>query len=289
LEAEALAKGDTRTLAGRRIIVTRAPEQADEIVGSLQALGAEVLLLPMVRFTAPSDTSDLDRAIASLDSFDWLLFTSANAVRFFLARCRMLGRWPSSGLRVAVVGPATRDALEDEGLRAAIAPRDFLGSSLAAELGAEAAGLQVLLPRSDQAGEELPRLLRAAGAIVTPVVAYATAPPESLDSGALEALRRGDADAITFFSPSAFRYFAKSFGTDAVRRLSARVALAAVGPVTAAAIRDAGLPVSVEAAQSTAAGLVTALERYFQSPFRGYGSEKSYDGGAVRSLEKGGR
>jgi len=265
-----VAAPDMKTLAGRRIIVTRAPEQSLELARKLEELGAEVLSLPMVRFTEPAQTAELDQAIVVLEQFDWLVFTSANAVRFFLARCRQLQRWPQPPLRIAVVGPATQDALEAEGLRPAIAPRDFSGAALAAEIDAEVAGRRILLPRSDQAGGELPRLLRAAGARVTDVVAYSTAQPDAAAGGpVLEALLRGQADALTFFSPSAFRHFADSFGREALLRLSSRVALAAVGPVTAEAIREAGLPVAVEAAQATSAALVAALERHFQLPAAG--------------------
>jgi uroporphyrinogen III methyltransferase/synthase len=255
-------------LAGRRIVVTRSPEQAAALAEKLEALGAEVLLLPMVRFTEPSagETAALDTAIRGLAEFDWLLFTSANAVRFFLARCRALGCWPQQALRMAVVGPATQDALEAEGLHAAIAPREFRAQALAAEIAPEVAGRRILMPRSDQAGDELPGLLREAGAIVTDVVAYANAQPEVLSGPAFEALLRGDADAITFFSPSAFRHFATLLGSGALRRLSARVALAAVGPVTAEVIRQAGLPVAVQAPQATTGSLVAALERHFQMP-----------------------
>ena len=272
-----MAPPDNRTLAGRRIVVTRSPEQSAELARRLEELGAEVLLLPMVRFTEPpaAQTSELDQAIRVLPEFDWLLFTSANAVRFFLARCRLLGCWPQPPLRIAVIGPATQDALEAEGLQAAIAPREFRGLALAAEIESEVAGRRILMPRSDQAGEELSMILRAAGAIVTDVVAYSTAQPDSPGGPAFEALVRGQADAITFFSPSAFRHFADSFGREALRRLNARVALAAVGPVTAAAIREAGLPVAVEAAQATTAALVAALERHFQLPAAGKGPEKA--------------
>jgi uroporphyrinogen III methyltransferase/synthase len=252
-------------------VVTRSPEQASALAQKLEELGAEVLLLPMVQFTEPpaAQLADLDEAIRALAAFDWLLFTSANAVRFFLARCRALGCWPQEPLRVAVVGPATQDALEAEGLQAAIAPREFRAQALAAEIAAEVAGRRILVPRSDQAGEELPDLLRAAGAIVTDVVAYANARPEEISGPAFEALLRGEADAITFFSPSAFRHFSSLLGSKALRRLTARVALAAVGPATAEAIRQAGLPVAVQAAQATAGSLVAALERHFQMPAAG--------------------
>jgi len=247
-------------------VVTRAASQSKELRERLEELGAEVLLLPLVRFLEPEDTADLDRAIHALEKFDWLIFTSANAVTFFLRRCRALGTWLGSGaVKIAVVGSATRLALEKETLTASLVPREFSGAGLAAELGAAVAGKNVLLPRSDRAGEELPSLLRKAGAKVTAVVAYKTAGPEELDQAAIEVLRQGTADAITFFSPSAFHEFQKLVGPDVLAKWNSRVALAAVGPVTAEAIRRAGLPVAIEADEASAASLVAALERHLSA------------------------
>ena len=259
-----MAAADGKPLAGRRIVITRAPEQSKEVSDGLRELGAEVLLLPMVRFLEPADTSALDRSIATLEEFDWLIFTSPNAVRFFLARCRAIRSWPAaSAPRIAAVGPATRLALETEGLRASLVPREFSGAALASELALQLAGRRALLPRSDRAADDLHAALRRARATVTEVVAYRTAEAESLDAALLEVIRRGGADAVTFFSPSAFEHFARVLGSQALRETGARVAFAAVGPVTAAAIREAGLPVAVEAREATAPSLVAALERYF--------------------------
>ena len=140
----------------------------------------------------------------------------------------------------------------------------FAAQALAVEIAAEVAGRRILMPRSDQAGDELPVLLREAGAMVTDVVAYCNVQPDELAGPVFEALLRGEADAVTFFSPSAFRHFAGLFGREPLRRLCSRVALAAVGPVTAEAIRQAGLPVAVEAPQATTGSLAAALEEYFQ-------------------------
>jgi uroporphyrinogen III methyltransferase / synthase len=256
----------SRTLEGRRIVVTRAAAQSGELRKRLEELGAEVVLLPLVRFLEPEDTADLDRAIHALEKFDWLIFTSTNAVTLFLRRCRALRTWPGSrAVKIAVVGSATRLVLEEEGLTASLVPREFNGAALAAELGAAVAGRNVLLPRSDRAGEELPSLLRKAGANVTQVVAYRTAGPDSRDLVALGALRDGQADAVTFFSPSAFHEFQKLVGPGELAKWNSCMALAAVGPVTAAAIRSAGLPVAVEANEASAASLVAALERHFSA------------------------
>ena len=245
-------------------MITRAPEQAEDIVSRLTEAGAEIITLPMVRFVETADAAGLDGSIAALERFDWLIFTSANAVRFFLERCRILGRWPlPPGPLCAVVGQATRTALEAEGLHAAFMPREPSAEALAAELAGVLAGKHVLVPRSDRAGDELVAALRAAGATVTPVVAYGTAMPESFDATALAALRDGGADAVAFFSPSAFHNFARALGSEGLRELRGRVALAAIGPTTAAAIREAGVPVAVEAPEATADSFVAALERYF--------------------------
>jgi uroporphyrinogen-III synthase len=260
--------GAVGALIGRRIIITRAPEQAGELSRSLQEFGAEVLFLPMVMFLDPEDTEDLDRAIDSLGKFDWLVLTSANAARFFLRRCRALGCWPAAGKpQIAVVGDATRAAVEAEQLAVAIVPDKFNSVALAKALEAHVVDKQVLLPRSDRAGDrdELPRRLRGDGADVTEVVAYRTEEPDSLDDATRDMLLRGDVDAVTFFSPSAFDNFDNALGFEAMRKASSHVAFAAVGPTTAAAIREAGLEVAVEAADATPASLVTGLGRYFAS------------------------
>jgi len=264
-------------LAGKRVVVTRAPEQAEELVRRLHQLGAEVLLLPAVRFGEPEDSAPLDQAILGLESFDWIVFTSANAVRFLIARCRALrlDRWlgaeaepldSSAKLRapkLAAVGPATAEALEKEGLRALFVSGTFRGEALAAELGPQLAGKRVLLPRSDRSNDLLPAALRAAGAEVVNVVAYRTSAPGLLSAEAAGAVVRGDVDVLTFLSPSAFHHLADEFGIAALLRLSSRVALAAIGPTTAAAIREAGLPVEIEAREATPASLVAAIHDYY--------------------------
>jgi uroporphyrinogen III methyltransferase / synthase len=266
LRGAALNTVKSRTLEGRRIVITRAPEQSNELRARLEELGAEVASLPLVRFLESKDTADLDRAIRSVDTFDWIIFTSANAVTFFLGRCRAVGCWPNTGrTKVAAVGSATRLAAEKEGLAISLVPAEFNGAGLAAELSGVISGKSVLLPRSDRASEELPSALCKAGAKVTEVIAYVTAGPEAFDRSLIEAIRDGRIDAVAFFSPSAFREFQKLMGPDLLVKYDSRVALAAVGPVTAGAIRGAGLPVAIEADEATTASLVAGLERHFSA------------------------
>ncbi len=218
------------------------------------------------------NTAELDRAIADLGHFDWVIFTSANAVRFFFRRAQFLeehkklsGKSARSAPQYAVVGSATQKALDEEDLRAAYAPQisGATAATLATGLAVRVAGKSVLVPRSDIANGELLAALRKAGATVTAVEAYRTAPPQSLDDAVLQMLRRGEVDAVTFFSPSAFHNFARFMGAVGPEELGRQAAFAAIGPTTAAAIRDAGIEVAVEATESSADSLVAALEQYF--------------------------
>jgi uroporphyrinogen III methyltransferase / synthase len=266
LQGAALNTVKSRTLEGRRIVITRAAEQSSDLRARLEELGAEVDSLPLVRFLESKDTADLDRAIRSLDEFDWIIFTSANAVTFFVGRCRALESSPNMGrTKIAAVGTATRVALEKQGLQASFVPAEFSGAGLAAELSGVISGKSVLLPRSDRASEELPSALCKAGAKVTEVIAYVTAGPEAFDCNLVDAIRDGRVDAVAFFSPSAFREFQKLMGADLPVKYDSRVALAAVGPVTAGAIRGTGLPVAIEADEATTASLVEGLERHFSA------------------------
>ena len=122
-----------RALEGKRIVVTRAAEQSRDLVARLESMGAIVLLFPAVSFSEPADTADLDRAIRSLAEFDWILFTSANAARFFAARCRKLGVDPGlrGNCRCAAVGPATATAAAAEGFLVDHVAQEFTGAALA--------------------------------------------------------------------------------------------------------------------------------------------------------------
>ena len=255
-----------KPLAGKRVVITRAPEQAQELVRRLEALGAEVLLLPSISFREPDDTTQLDAVLRELGRFDWILFTSQNAVRFFVRRCRALGldatSWESPSARVAVVGPATEQAAREEGLRVDHAAAQFRGEALASELRESVNGCRVLLPRSDRAGDELPAALRAAGAEVAEILAYRTALPQGAGSEPIERVRSGDV--VAFASPSAFHNFAEIVGSESLAALAHRARFAAIGPATARAIREADLAVEIEATESTSAGLAAAIASYYE-------------------------
>ncbi len=256
------------SLHGKHIVVTRAIEQARGMKNLLEKRGATVLLFPAVSFSEPADVTALDRAIGSLDTFDWILFTSANAVRFFSSHCRAAGRaigeghWPN----LAAVGPATASAAAAEGFTIDYVAMEFLGAALAREMSASVTGKHILLPRSERAGRDLPDALKAAGANVTEVVAYHTGGLGVAEPGVMEALREARVDVVSFFSPSAVENVRSGLGADVFSRLGNKTAFAAVGPVTATALQNAGVPVAIEAAEATAESMVAAIEKYFSMP-----------------------
>jgi uroporphyrinogen-III synthase len=254
-----------RPLEGKRVVVTRSVEQARDLTARLENMGATVLLFPAVSFSEPTDTAELDRAIRSLASFDWILFTSANAARFFAGRCRKLGVEPSQegNYLCAAVGPATASAVAAEGFSVDHVAQEYLGAALAHELSASLAGKKILLPRSERARPDLPDALKAVGAEVTEVVAYHTGGVGVIDPGVMRAIRDAQVDVISFFSPSAIENMRADLGEEVLSRLGARAALAVVGPVTAAALRSAGLPVAIEAPLATAESMAAAIANYF--------------------------
>jgi uroporphyrinogen-III synthase len=256
-----------KPLDGKRIVVTRGIEQARELRERLERLGANVLLLPAVSFSEPADTTELDRAIGSLETYDWLLFTSANAVKFFATRCRKLGRNPAAGKwpRCAAVGPATASAAAAESFVIDYVAKEFLGVALARELDAALSGKRVLLPRSERAGRDLPDALRAAGAEVTEIVAYHTGGLGVAEPRVMDAMREARVDVVSFFSRSAVENLHSELGAEVLSRLGARAALAAIGPLTATALRNAGLPVAIEAKEATAESMATAIAKYFST------------------------
>ncbi|MFZ3216932.1 MAG: uroporphyrinogen-III synthase [Candidatus Acidiferrales bacterium] len=254
-------------LAGKRVVVTRAPEQAQDLVGVLEALGATVLLMPTVSFAPPEDSSELDAALRNIEAFDWILFTSQNAVRFVFQRgCKLENVQPVQPARplVAAVGVATALAARHLDLRVDYVAVTQTGESLAAELRASMGGKKVFLPRSDRVDDRLPAALREAGAEVREVVAYRTLRPATLDAEILGALRRAEVDAIAFASPSAFQNLATFVPAAELVALSERVRFAAIGSTTTRALREAGVRVAVESNDASSAGLADAIAKYFQ-------------------------
>jgi uroporphyrinogen III methyltransferase/synthase len=259
---DALAWYERQPLFGRRVLVTRAPEQSNELVAALAQAGAEAVLAPLVRLAPADDASALDAALDRLADYDSIVFTSANAVRFTALRARERNvALAPGGARVVCVGPATASAALEAGLPVHRAPparydAEAVLEQLLAE--GEVRGQRFLVPRSDLARDVLPEGLRAAGAQVDAVVAYRNEPAEIDRAWLRGELIAGRLDVLTFASPSAAQRFAALLDEDA-RAAALRCTIAAIGPVTARALAAAGLPAQVVAQSATAAGLVEEL------------------------------
>ncbi len=246
--------------------MTRAAEQSEALCDELKARGAVPIVAPLVAFATADDTTPLDAALRGFAQFDWMFLTSQNAVRALVAHCRAIGSSVAElqgAMQIAVVGPATAEAAKEAGLKVHHVATTHLGVALARELAEQIRGCSVLLPRSDRANADLPEALRRAGARVTEVVAYKTVSPENVDEDSLETIASGEADAILFFSPSAVHHFVERMGIERLRERRGTMVYAAVGPVTAAALREAGIERIVVAPDTTVAAILDSLSEYW--------------------------
>lgn len=262
---ETLRWFDNRPLFGKRVLVTRGREQAGDLSRLLAEVGADPVELPTIQIEPPESWEPLDRAIARLQEYGWVVFTSANGVRGFFGRLASHGKdgRALSGARVAAIGPATAEALARVGIRADFVPKEYVAEAVAAGLGElGVAGCRLLVARAAGAREALVGLLRDRGALVDVVPVYRTVPvPGSADR--LRELLEGERiDVATFASSSSVRNLVEMLGEEVRDRL-ARLVVACIGPVTARTARELGLRVDVVATEYTIPGLVRALEEYY--------------------------
>jgi uroporphyrinogen III methyltransferase/synthase len=254
-------------LWGKRILVTRAREQASELAQSLRSLGAQAVEFPTISVEPPSDWSGLDDAIWHLGEYDWLILTSPNGVRFFVDRLFQLGKDCRAlrGLLVAAMGTGTARALEQRGVKADLVPQEFRAEALAQALSQQAmAGKRFLLARAEQARDVLPETLRGLGGQVNVVSAYKSVVCQERGSRAQELLREGRLDAVTFTSSSTVTNLAHLLGKE-FPELLAGVTVACIGPITASTARQLGLEPQVVASRYTIEGLVEALAAHFRA------------------------
>jgi uroporphyrinogen III methyltransferase/synthase len=263
---------DERPLFGRRIVVTRSREQARELVDELENLGAQAIEAPTFRLAPPDDPESVDRAAASVDSYEWVVFESANAVTRFLSALargprdlRALGR-----VLICAIGPGAADQLTASGITPDVVIPEFRLESVGEALAARAplVDQHVLIVRPDHLRDVLAEDLALQGAIVTDLVAYRTA-PESADSPVVQDLYRllldGRIDAVTFTSPTAVRLLASLIGQEQAADLLNTTVVAAIGPVTAAAAAELGIRTTVMPDTYTVDGLLAALVEHFRA------------------------
>lgn len=247
-------------LQKRRIVVTRSPEQAGAMCAQLAALGATCIRFPAIDFT-PLPAPELDAALAQPGRYAWLIFTSGNAVRFFLERVAG-SQWQAvrDRPRIAAVGSATQKRLAANGIPVDFVPDEFTGEQLAWGLG-EVAGRRILLPRARIGRPEIVDLLRQRGALVDDIPLYDTVTAVPTPA-ALAELQKG-VDVLTFTSPSSVRNFLQILEVAGQPRPPALVAC--IGPSTAAEAEQSGLSVEIVPESYTIEDLVTAVAAYFET------------------------
>lgn len=260
---------DARPLSGRRIVVTRSREQADELIEMLEERGAEAILAPAIRIAPPEDLSGLERACAEAGAFDWLVFTSGNAVDAFMERLLAAADVRElKGVKICTVGESTASRLANYGIRVDLVPPEFRAEALVEALKGtgEIAGRRVLFPRADIARDVVADELRAAGAEVVEVVAYRTVPgtlERDGDHDIYRMLLDKQIDAVTFTSASSVRNFAQILGPEQAADLLQTTVVASIGPVTAEAAQQLDIPTHVMPERYTIPDLVNALVAHF--------------------------
>ena len=256
---------ESKPLFGVRALVTRARDQAGELSESLVRQGAEPVEAPLIQIEAPDDWSETDAALSDLSGFDYVVFTSGNAVKAFFSRlveqgldARALG-----GVRVAAVGRATAGALQGRGIEADCQPDVFRAENLVETLAGnrDLRDARILFPAADIAGPAVVEGLAGAGASVTRITVYRTVMEERLPDGIASMLEDRKIHLAVFASSSAVSAFTKAVGPDRLKRLAGGVRIACIGPATAKTAAEAGLSVDIVPAQATVPALVDAIVR----------------------------
>jgi len=257
---------ERRPLFGRRVVVTRARQQGRDFAHSLIEQGAQVLEIPAIRFAPPTEHRPVAEAIAELNSYDWIVFTSANGVHWFFdgffkafQDLRDIG-----GVKIAAVGQATAARLRELHLQVDVMPKVHDAQHLVKALAdfESLDNLRFLLPRAEIATPELPRLLEALGGIVDDVAFYRTEPETEAGDDAGQHLSESGADWVTFTSGSTVRHFNARHNLLALRARFPQLKIASLGPETSRVLHELGSPPTVEATVQSSEGLLRAILKH---------------------------
>ncbi|MDH5667972.1 MAG: uroporphyrinogen-III C-methyltransferase [Nitrospira sp.] len=257
---------ELRPLFGKRILMTRAKEQAGELAELLAAYGGEPIEAPTIRIVAPDDWTPVDRAIADIGTYDQVIFTSVNGVVRFMTRLRENGSDARclAGRRVCCIGPRTAQELETFGVKADVVPADYQAEGVIEALGRHPlTGVRIVIPRAEVARELLPDELRARGAHVDVVPVYRTVIPTEDGAEWRRLLTDGQVHMVTFTSSSTVRNFVTMVGgVDRATVLLRSVTVAAIGPITAKTAEEMGMTVSIMPQENTIPAMVEAMVRH---------------------------
>lgn len=260
-------------MSGIRVLVGRARHQASALSSGLRELGAQVIEIPFIEIRKPRSYKPLDAALKNLREYDWLILTSVNGVEALWERLKKLGlsNRQLRHLKIAAIGPATKKAIEERGLRVQVMPKEYVAESVVASLRRQVKGKRILLARARVARDVIPRELRELGATVDVVEAYETVVPKT-SRKRLQALLKYPQrrpDVITFTSSSTVRNFVALLGPKNRGRVACNhtssMCFASIGPVTSATLRELGLRVDTEAKAYTIPGLTQAIVSWAKS------------------------
>lgn len=258
---------ENRPLFGKTVVVTRAREQASDLVKALADLGANCLEFPTIQVMPPDSWMPLDAALDQLPAYDWIIFTSVNGVKYFFERLFEGGRDVRAlgHVRTAAIGPVTAQHLRRYGLKSDILPESYRAESVVEAFRSESvAGKRILLPRAEEARAVLPDELTRMGALVDEVTVYCTRPVPGHGDALIRLLEHRQVDLVTFTSSSTVKNFMALLPAERAGELLQDVTLASIGPVTSATASELGLQVSVTAPVFTIPGLCEAISGYFR-------------------------
>jgi uroporphyrinogen III methyltransferase/synthase len=261
---------DGKPLTGKRILITRARDQAAVFASSLKDLGAEVIELPTIEIVSPASWKGVDRAIDRIASYDWLIFTSANGANFFWQRWmeKNKDRLPPS-LKVCAIGPATAYQLAEKGITVHYTPKEFVAEAILKGLEKSMLkGKRILLARAKEARDVLPEGLRKMGAQVDVVETYRTVKPKGGSKKLKELLTKGKVDAITFTSSSTVNHFVELLKKEDLPELLKNCAIACIGPITARTANNWKMRVQIQPKEYTIPALTQAIVQYFMRKTR---------------------
>jgi uroporphyrinogen III methyltransferase/synthase len=263
------------SMLGKRILVTRGEGQAEEFAALIRMRGGIPVLFPTVRLVPPDDPGPLDEVLARLSTFDWILFASANAAKFFCSRAAQKGiSGPPEGVRVASVGPGTSRELRRLGFPAALTAERHTAEGLADALRRQGiAGRRFLLPRALEGRDVLPSEISRQGGVVETVAVYRNGLPER-DERAARDIVAAPPDVCTFASPSAFRNFFLLLGEGPAAQVLSRSRIAVIGEVTARAVAEKKIAVDIMPENYTLNGMVEAIAARLALQSRDGGSRR---------------
>ena len=261
------ASPESLPLAGRRALVACSAQKSDALVQGLTVLGAEVRPLEVIKIREITDKRAVNSALARLELYDWVIFTSSYGVLFFSRYLNEHGTARSLP-RVCAVGPATAATARDCGFDVALVPDDFVAEGILRALalrqgGINAlAGVRILLPRAREARDFLPRELSAAGAVVDVVPCYENNLGE-IENGALHLIRERRTDLLVFTSSSTVKNFLTLLGEELGRNVLNGAVVAALGPVTARTVESFGKKCDIIPVENTIPSLIEAIHKYY--------------------------